>query len=348
MHRARPSQVADHVLGKPAAPARFYGETRHPGGMTHEVRRHQIGEVAGSGECSVHGVACQHVMRTRFGGHHGVPRRPFVRAGEHGGRFTGEDRDDRRVERVASTLGEDMHGMLLPAEPSLEGRIAGDVHDAQGQGQLSAAELVRFAPTVPALGDRGEQGRDVPVRPHAGTEPRPHLADGAQMLLVGCGGLRQASSHPSGLDGQCPGPGKGVRESRQGLRPRAEQHRVQVATDGTLVEEFRDHLGIGSAPDVEEQTPVVRAPRGRLVHTESVAQAHGDHRAVESVLERKAPREIRHQGEGPQNLGRSYLVTVGRRSAGHDEKVLPDRDAQPSTGSGSRNASDPRHSRVRM
>ena len=268
-------------------------------------------------------------MRTRFGGHHGVPRRTLVRPGEHGGRVTGEDRDDRRVERVARPLGEDVHGMLLPAEPPLEGRITGDVHDAQGQGQLSAAEPARFAPAVPALGDRGEQRRDVPARTHAGTEPRPHLADGAEMLPVGRGGLRQASSHPSGLDGQCPGPGKGVHESRDGLRPRAEQHRVQVATEGALVEELRDHLGIGSAPDVEEQTPVVRAPRGRLVHTESVAEAHRDQRAVESVLERKAPREIRDQGEGRQQLGRSYLVTVGRRSAGHGQKVLPRRDARP-------------------
>jgi hypothetical protein len=101
-----------------------------------------------------------------------------------------------------------------------------------------------------------------------------------------------------------------MHESPNGLRPRAEQHRIQVATEGALVEQLRGHLGIGSATYVEEQTPVVSAPRGSPVHPKSITEAHRDQRAVESVLERKAPREIRDQGEGCQQLGRSYLVTV--------------------------------------
>ena len=87
------------------------------------------------------------------------------------------------------------------------------------------------------------------------------------MLPVRRGGLRQAPSHPRGLDGQLPGPGQGVHETRNGLRPRAKEHRIQVATDGalvaaptgsgkTVVGEFAVHLALAGGRKCFYTTPI--------------------------------------------------------------------------------------------
>jgi hypothetical protein len=54
----------------------------------------------------------------------------------------------------------------------------------------------------------------------------------------------------------------------------------------TLVEQLSLDLGICSAPDVEQQTAVVGLHRGLRVDTQPRAQAHGDHGAVQTVLQR--------------------------------------------------------------
>ncbi len=182
-----------------------------------------------------------------------------------------------------------------------------------GERDLVPAEAGRLALAVPALGEVDEQA------PHRGGHAEPvaeHLRDlahGGDVALMSSKGPRELAGDLQRARRQCPVlAGQRAQDAGHRLRPRAEHHRGEVPQERAVVEEVGGDLGVGGAPDVEEQAAVVRLRRGRRVDPEPLAESDGDQGAVQAVLEREAHAEVGRQAERGDHLGRADLVAARR------------------------------------
>jgi hypothetical protein len=77
---------------------------------------------------------------------------------------------------VACPLTDDLGGELAASQHALEGRVASDVRDANGQRDLLVFRTTRLAPAVPAFGDVIEKSPHGPRQTKSVAEHVCHLA----------------------------------------------------------------------------------------------------------------------------------------------------------------------------
>jgi hypothetical protein len=149
--------------------------------VTGQVRRDEVGEVAHRRQRALDRIALEHQRHAGLAGERLLPGRPPGVALQDLRRVLGEQLGDRRVERAARALADDPRGVPGAAQPVLERRVAGHVHDANGERDLLTLRSARPALAVPALGEAREQrlhrrGESQPLGQHL-----PDLADRGEM-----------------------------------------------------------------------------------------------------------------------------------------------------------------------
>jgi hypothetical protein len=161
-----PSEVVDerraskrHDAGfvDPATPRRRRGQLRHARGVTRQIRRHQIGEVAHRGEPAIERLALEPQPRMRLARERLLPHRRLALEREDPLGIAGETGGHLRVERMARPLADEAHDALLTPEQALERGIHGDVDDPHRQRDLLTLRTPERSMAVPALDQVHEQ-----------------------------------------------------------------------------------------------------------------------------------------------------------------------------------------------
>ena len=162
------------------------------------------------------------------------------------------------------------------------------MRDADGEWQLVACGLPWVTLAVPPLSEVGEQRPN--LRPHAEplTQHLCHLAGSDGMALVKTSRSRQSAHHLAGPDQRrIVGGRQGPHHPTHRVSAGAEHHRDELGQQRVVrTEEIRGNFGIGGAAGVEQQARVIGIGSRLSVDPEPLAQAHGDERALEAVLER--------------------------------------------------------------
>jgi hypothetical protein len=156
VHERRAAERKDAGFVHRAPPRRLGGQLRDARGVTRQIGRHQVGEVAHRGERAIERLPLEPQRRARLAGERLLPYRRLCVECEDPFGIVEQAAGHPRIERLAGALTHEAHHALLAPEHALERGIHCESDDPHRQRDLLALRATERALAVPALEPVGE------------------------------------------------------------------------------------------------------------------------------------------------------------------------------------------------